>query len=391
MKKPAKMLVPALLILTIAALVFFAMRPKAMTVETGLAVSGALQETVEAEGETRAHERYTVAAPVSGRLMRIGLHDGDRVAANQEVAIINPTPLDKRERDAAAARVSAAESQLRAAGEQAAHDRAEQEQARRELARTEQLSRQGLTTLQALEQAATYEQRAARTLAAAEYRMKTATAQLREARAALISVESAQGGGSSSITLRAPKSGPVLRVLEKSERIVAAGTPLLLIGDPQKLEVVADVLSSDAVRISAGAAVTLDEWGGPQPLRGGVRLVEPYAFTKISALGIEEQRVNIIIDFCDPPGALGDGYRVMARIVTWSGDKAVKIPINALFRQGDNWCVFIVKNGRAVRQTVTVGHRNQTEAEIVSGVSEGETVVSHPSSQLDDGMRVRVR
>lgn len=391
MKKPAKMLVPALLILAIAVLVFFALRPKPTAVETGQAISGPLQETVEAEGETRAHERYTVAAPVSGRLMRIELHDGDRVTANQAVAFISPTPLDKRERDAAAARVSAAESQLRAAGEQSAHDRAEREQARRELARTEHLTRQGLTTLQALEQAATYEQRAARTLKAAEYRMKTATAQLREARAALISSESAKGGGSSSITLRAPHSGPVLRVMEKSERIVAAGTPLLLIGDPQKLEVVADVLSSDAVRISAGAAVTLDEWGGSQPLRGVVRLVEPYAFTKISALGIEEQRVNIVIDFVDPPGALGDGYRVVARIVTWAGDKVVKIPINALFRQGENWCVFVVKNDRAARRTVTIGHRNQTEAEILSGLSGGETVVSHPSSQLDDGMRVRVR
>ncbi|MDD2272211.1 MAG: efflux RND transporter periplasmic adaptor subunit [Desulfuromonadaceae bacterium] len=385
MKKPGKTVAPALLILAIAALVFFAMRPKPVHIETGQAMSGPLQETVEAEGETRAHERYTVAAPVSGRLMRIELHDGDRVTANQAVAVMTPTPLDKRERDAAAARVSAAASQLRAAGEQAARDRADLEQARRELARTRQLARQGLSTTQALEQAVTTEQRAARTLAAAEYLTQTATAQLREARAALPDGR----GNIRSITLRAPRSGPVLRVLEKSERIVTAGTPLLLIGDPQKLEVVADVLSSDAVKISAGAPVTLDEWGGPQPLRGVVRLVEPYAFTKISALGIEEQRVNIIIDFCDPPGTLGDGYRVMARIITWSGDTTVKIPINALFRQGENWCVFVVKNDRVARRTVTVGHRNQTEAEILNGLSQGETVVSHPSSQLDDGMRVR--
>jgi len=389
MKKPAKRLVQALLVVAMAALVGLAVRPRPLVVETGRVVTGPLQETVEAEGETRAHDRYTVAAPVGGRLMRIELHDGDRVTAGQTVAVMRPTPLDDRERDAAAARVSAAEAFLRAAEEQVAHDRAERQQARRELDRTEQMTRQGIATTQALELAQTAEQLAVNTLRAAEYRARAATAQLREARAALLAAEPGPAGGGRMISLRVPRSGPVLRVLEKSERVVAAGTPLLMIGDPRKLEVVVDVLSVDAVRTRPAAEVLLDEWGGPQPLRGRVRVVEPYAFTKISALGIEEQRVNIIVDFVDPPGPLGDGYRVLAKIITWSGAEVLKIPISALFRQGESWCTFVVEQGRAVRRSVTVGHRNQLEAEILSGLKKGETVVLHPSNQLDNGMRVR--
>jgi HlyD family secretion protein len=389
MKKPSKRFVQALLILVAAALVFLAIRPRALTVETGKVITGPLRETVEAEGETRAHERYTVAAPVSGRLMRIEMHDGDRVAAGQAVAVMRPTPLDDREREAAAARVSSAEALLRAAGEQVAHDRAGREQTRRELNRSEQMVRQGLATVQALDMARTAEQLAVNTLAAAEYRARATTAQLREARAALLAAEPGQSGGGRIISVRVPQSGPVLRVLEKSERVVAAGTPLLLIGDPRKLEVVVDVLSSDAVKVRSGADVVLDEWGGTPPLKGKVRVVEPYAFTKVSALGIEEQRVNIIVDFIDPPAALGDGYRVLARIVTWSKEEVLKIPISALFRQGENWCVFVVEQGKARRRTVTVGHRNQTEAEILGGLTKGETVVLHPSNQLDDGMRVK--
>lgn len=391
MKKSSKRLVQALLVLVTAAMVILVIRPRPFPVETGRIVTGPLRETVEAEGETRAHDRYTVAAPVAGRLMRIILHDGDRVTAGQVVAVMRPTPLDDRERDAAAARVSAAEALLRAAEEQVAHDRAELEQSRREQARTEQMAEQGITTTQALEMARTAEKLAVNTLRGAEFRARAAAAQLREARAALLAGEPGQSGGGRIINLRVPRSGPVLRVLEKSERVVAAGTPLLLIGDPRKLEVVVDVLSSDAVRVPPDAGVLLDEWGGAQPLRGRVRIVEPYAFTKVSALGIEEQRVNIIVDFIDPPDLLGDGYRVVAKIVTWSKEGVVKIPISALFRQGERWCAFVVEGGKARRRIVTVGHRNQEEAEILDGLGTGETVVLHPSNLLDDGMRVRAQ
>ncbi|MFA7404674.1 MAG: efflux RND transporter periplasmic adaptor subunit [Pelobacteraceae bacterium] len=388
MKKPSKRLVQLLAVTALAALILFALRPRPLAVETGRVAIGPLRESVEAEGETRAHDRYTVAAPITGRLLRIELHDGDRVTAGQAVAFMRPAPLDDRERDAATARVGTAEALQQAAGEQVIHDRAGLEQARREKIRTVQMAGEGIATPQALELARTAEQLAANTLAAAEHRARAATAQLREARAALLASEPGQVGGGQIISLRVPRTGPVLRVLEKSERVVAAGTPLLLIGDPRKLEVVVDVLSSDAVRIRPGAEVALDEWGGAEPLKGTVRLVEPYAFTKISALGIEEQRVNVIVDFVERPVQLGDGYRVLAKIVTWSKEEVTKIPISALFRQGESWSVFVVEQGRSKQRAVTIGHRNQSEVEIVSGIAKGETVVLHPSNQLNDGMRV---
>lgn len=388
MKRPSKRLVQLLTVMAIAALIISALRPRPLAVDTGRVVSGSLRESVEAEGEARAHDRYTVAAPVTGRLLRIELHDGDRVTAGQAVAFMRPAPLDDRERDAASARVATAEALLQAAEEQVTHDRSGLEQARRELTRTVQMADQGIATPQALELARTAVQLAVNTVAASEHRVRAATAQLRETRAALLASEPGQAGGGQIISLRVPRSGPVLRVLEKSERVVAAGTPLLLIGDPGKLEVVVDVLSSDAVRVSPGAEVSLDEWGGAEPLKGTVRLVEPYAFTKVSALGIEEQRVNVIVDFIARPALLGDGYRVLAKIVTWSKEEVLKIPISALFRQGENWSVFVVVKGKATRRTVTAGHRNQSEVEIVGGLAKGERVVLHPSNQLNDGMRV---
>lgn len=390
MRKPSKRIIPIFLLLTAAALVILALRPRPLLVEAGQATAGPLQETVESEGEAREHDRYTVAAPVTGRLLRIGLHDGERVEAGQVVAIMQPAPLGARERDAAGARVGAAKALLLAAEEQVAHDRAELEQLRRELNRTLQMAGQGIATTQTVEQARTSEQRAVNTLAAAEFRARAATAQLHEARAALGAANPDQSGDERVITLRAPLAGPVLRVLEKSERVVAAGTPLLLIGDPRHLEVVVDLLSSDAVKVRPGAEVMLDEWGGARPLRGRVRIVEPYAFTKVSALGIEEQRVNVIVDFIDPPGLLGDGYRIVARIVIWAKGDVLKIPISALFRQGERWCVFVVGQGRGRVRTVEIGHRNRSEAEITKGLTTGEMVVLHPSSRLEDGVRVRV-
>lgn len=390
MKTPRKQSVLLLLVPALALLVFMAMRQRPLLVETGQVSSGPLQETVEAEGKSRVHDSFTVAAPVTGRLMRIELHDGDNVKSGQAVAFMHAVPLDDRERGAAAARVSAAESFLLAAEEQVAHDRAECEQSRRELKRTEQMNLQGIATIQALELSRTAEQLAARTLAASEYRARAAAAQLKEARAALLAAEPEKITGGRVIAIRVPRSGPVLRVLEKSERVVTAGTPLLLIGDPGKLEIVVDLLSSDAVKIGPGAKVVIDEWGGAHSLNGVVRIVEPYAFTKVSALGIEEQRVNVVADFVEQPEQLGDGYRVLARIVTWSKNDVLKIPIGALFRHGEKWCVFVVEHGKAVRRTVTTGHRNQMEAEIISGLTRGESVVLHPSNQLDEGMRVRI-
>jgi HlyD family secretion protein len=181
----------------------------------------------------------------------------------------------------------------------------------------------------------------------------------------------------------------VLRVIEKSERVVPMGTPILILGEPGQIEVVADVLSTDAVKIRPGATVLLDGWGGDHPLRARVRLVEPYGFTKVSALGVEEQRVNVISDFVDSPGPLGDGYRVEAHIVIWTSQNVLKVPLSAVFRRGQGWSTFVIAAGRARTRNIEIGHRNESEVEILSGVAEGEQVILHPSNQLAEGTRVR--
>jgi multidrug efflux pump subunit AcrA (membrane-fusion protein) len=188
-----------------------------------------------------------------------------------------------------------------------------------------------------------------------------------------------------SAVVLSPVSGRVLRVLEENERVVTAGTPLLELSNTTKLEVVVDVLSADAVKIRPGGGVLIEGWGGEQPLRARVKLVEPSGFMKVSALGIEEQRVNVIVDFVDPPGILGDGYRVEARFVIWEGEGVLKIPASALFRHGDGWSLFVAEDGRARRRTVEVGHRGDFEVEIRSGVSEGESVILHPSNEIEEG------
>jgi HlyD family secretion protein len=181
----------------------------------------------------------------------------------------------------------------------------------------------------------------------------------------------------------------VLRVLEESERVIQAGTPVLILGEPDKLEVVTDVLSTDAVKIPPGAQVLIEGWGGDHSLRGRVRRVEPAGFTKVSALGIEEQRVNVIADFVDPPAPLGDGYRVETRIVIWSTESALKAPLSAVFRQPQGWSAFVIEDGRARRRKVEIGHRTDIAVEILAGLSEGEQVILHPSNEVRDGVRVR--
>jgi HlyD family secretion protein len=182
----------------------------------------------------------------------------------------------------------------------------------------------------------------------------------------------------------------VLRIPDKSERVVASGAPLVVVGDPSQLEVVIDLLSTEAVKVKPGMPVLLEAWGGEHPLQARVRVVEPLAFTKVSALGVEEQRVNVIADFVDPPGPLGDAYRVEARVVLWIGDDVLKVPVSAVFRRGDNWCVFVVEGRRARRRDVELGHRGQLEVEILAGVKAGERVVRHPSNEVEDGRRVRI-
>jgi HlyD family secretion protein len=386
-------------------------RPRPIAVDVTEVRRGPLVVTVDEEGETRVRERYVVAAPTSGRLLRIVLDEGDPVAAGQAVASIEPAPLGPRDLAAAQARLEAAQATERAASARMARAEAALAQARRDAARAERLHRAGTISDDAREKARLAETSALREHEEARYAADAALHEIEAARAVLIaagagtaasgsSAEAAPSGddggppctgGVPCVEARAPVGGQVLRVLEESERIVVAGTPLLEVGDPAALEVVSDLLSRDAVRVTPGARVLVEDWGGPGALEARVRRVEPSGFTKISALGVEEQRVNVISDLVAPEPRLGDGYRVEVRIVVWEGADAVQVPASALFRLGDEWAVFVVEGGRARRRIVAVGELGSFEAEIREGLAEGEVVVLHPSDRLRDGARVARR
>jgi HlyD family secretion protein len=375
----------------LAGLSFVALRPRPVVVETGAVRFGPLQVTEEDQAETRSHDRFVVAAPVAGRLLRVLLRDGDAVSKGQAVATLAPVPLSTRERDEATARADAAAASERAARAQLEHAVADLAQAHREDARLRALVAQGLASTQALDQAQTAVVTLGMEVKATRNRATSAAAELRGARSALAAVSEARSSDGALLTIHSPAAGKVLRVLEPSERVIPSGTPILVIGDLAHLEVVMEMLSSQAVRVSPGMPALLLGWGGDHPLRARVRLVEPYAFTKVSALGVEEKRTNVILDFVDPPGSLGDGYRVIARIVIWSSPRVLQVPMSAVFRCGSDWCVFAAERGRARIRHVRLGHRNEEAAEVLSGLADGETVVRHPPNELADGSRISVQ
>lgn len=264
-------------------------------------------------------------------------------------------------------------------------------QARRDRERIEQLARQGIVSQREAEQAIVGERTQANALEEARLRERSAAADAEAARAARLALAEHQDGPEGSVRVRAPVAGRVLRIPERSERVVQAGTPLLVLGDPSRLEVVLDVLSTEAVKVEPGMEVLLEGWGEERTLRAQVRVVEPFAFTKVSALGVEEQRVNVVADFVDPPGRLADAYRVDARIVVWRNDDVLTVPASAVFRRGEGTSVFVDEGGRARLRRVTIGHRSPTAVEILDGLRTGETVIRHPSNDVDDGVRVRSR
>jgi HlyD family secretion protein len=315
---------------------------------------------------------------------------GEAVAT---VAPVSPSPLDARSRAEAEAGVATARAALGGARAQRERAQAALALAQSELTRHRELAEQQVVSRQLLEAKETEASASAEGARAAEFAVARAEHELEMAQACLLQA----GGGASpgrAIELRSPIDGVVLKRLRESEGVVAAGTPLLEVGDPQRLEIVSDLLSTDAVKVPPGAPVLLEQWGGEKPLRARVRRVEPSGFMKISALGVEEQRVNVVMDFEDPLeawAALGDGYRVEVRIVIWQGQDVVKIPVSSLFRRGDDWTVFAVDGGRARLRGLEVGRRNGVEAEVRSGLREGETVVLHPSDTLKDGDRVMRR
>ena len=244
-----------------------------------------------------------------------------------------------------------------------------------------------MVTQQELELARDAEKLRSEELEAVKLKAQAAAFEVKAIRAGLLALQD-EKGEPQIISVRSPVAGRVLKVMEKNEQVVAPGTPLLVLGNPSQLEVVIDLLTTEAVKVKPGHTVLLENWGGDQPLKASVRLVEPWGFTKVSALGVEEKRVNVIADFVDPPTSLGDGFRVEARIIVWKGEEVLKIPASALFRVGQGWAIFVNQEGRAKRREVGVGRQGAFEVEIKKGLKEGEEVIIHPSNQIKDGLRI---
>jgi len=372
--------------------------PRAVPVDVAAVKRAPLTVTVEEEGKTRVRERYLVSAPVAGYAGRIDLKAGDAVAAGQVLAVIEPArsvALDPRTRVQARAQVSAAQAALAVAQENARAAAAAAQLAQQERIRAESLRQSNFVSAQALDTARTAETRARAAEQAAQYAARVARFDLETARAAAASTAHLQAGGAAdALQVRAPVAARVLRVQHESEGPVAAGQPLLEIGNPASLEAEVEVLSTDAVKIVSGSRVILDRWGGDPSIEGRVRVVEPGGYTKISALGVEEQRVRVIVDFTSPREAwarLGDGYRVEARFVLWEGRDVLQLPTSALFRLGSGWAAFRLE-GRHARQTpVEIGQRAGLATQVLSGLKADDRVVAHPDETIRDGVRVKPR
>ena len=385
--------------LVAAGLIIYAFLPRPIPVDLARVERGALEVTVRDEGRTRVRDVYTVSAPVSGRLLRVEVEAGDAVQAGDVIANLLPSDpafLDARSQSEARAAARSAEAALGFARAELESAQAQLDYALSEDARVEQLFEREIASRGALDRAR-LELRTARAAVAtarANVRMREAEREAAEARLMEPGDEAGDAAPTEGVvSVRAPIDGQVLRVIQESETVLNAGAAILELGDPSDLEVVVELLSSDAVRAGAGDGAIVDAWGG-EPLRARVRRVEPFGFLKISALGVEEQRVNAILDLLDPPGdlaRLGHGYRVEAEIMVERAEDVVAAPTASLFRTDDGWAVFAVENDRARARAVEIGRSNETRAEIISGLAAGETVVLYPAERIEDGVAVRAR
>lgn len=366
---------------------WFLFAPSPVEVELARVTQGPLQVSIDNQGQIRAHDKYIVTAPVAARLERIAMRDGDMVKKGQLLAILHQLPLDARQQQEALARLDAARALQQEAGVRVQKAQTDMQLARKERLRIDALVRGGFVSSQAMDRAIAAEKTSGDEWRAAQSRQQAAAADVRNASSALIAFQDS-GHSGAQIRLTSPVDGYALKVHETSARTVSAGAALITIGDTEKYEIVIDVLSTDAVNAHPGDIVLIDGWGGAATLRAKVRLVEPQAFTKISALGVEEQRVNVIADPTDALGPLGDGYRIEARIIIWSAPDVVKVPGSSLFRVGDAWHVFVVRNGRARERAVKTGQRNQDETQILSGLERDETIIRYPGNQISEGTRV---
>lgn len=387
------------LLALIAALItwglYIGFRRQPVEVEVGTARHAPLQVTVQQEGRTRVVDRYAVTAPVSGYARRIQLEVGDTVERGAMLVELEPARaeiLDARRRAEAQARIAAAASNVSVAEQRVSAAASNADMAQKDLQRMRALRQSGHVSAAAEDRAITTVQSSAAELRSARFSASTARYELEAARTAL--EYAAIGGTGASIAVRSPENGQVLKVSHKSEGTVAAGQPLIEIGNPRALEVEVDLLSADAVRIHPGTRVMFERWGGDGALEGVVKVVEPGAFTKISALGVEEQRVWVIVAFTTPSAMwqrLGDGYRVEASFIIWEEANVLQIPASALFREGEGWAAYIVDRDKAVKRRVEIGRRNGLAAQVISGISAGERVIVHPDDQVRENVKIAAR
>ena len=375
----------------------FAFRPRTVIVDMVTVDRGELVISVDDEGETRVHDVYVLSAPVAGHMRRIELHAGDPVAALEtvvaEIQPIDPAFLDPRSEAQARADIRAAQSAKELAEAEVEQARAALEFAQREHSRAIRLISDGTISQRDLDAAERNKRMTTAALATAIAALDVRSYELERARAALVSPSQTAAGGEDCdcVAIRSPVNGRVLRVLHQSEGVVAAGSPLMEIGNPRDLEIVVDLLSPDAVRVEPGQRVIIERWGGDEPLAGRIRLVEPFGYTKISALGIEEQRVNVVIDLTSDESEwqkLAHGYQVDVRIVLWESDDTLTLPLLALFRDGSDWSVFVESDGRAELRKVKIGRRNSLDAEVLDGLEAGERVVLYPGDRVSAGARI---
>ncbi len=384
-----------IIVILVIGLLVWGFWPQPVLIEAIAVKHAPLTITIEEEGRTRVIDRYVISAPVNGVACRVQMNVGDKVEQDQVLLGITPLEsqvLDPRSRAQAKAQVAAAQSALRAAKEQA-HAAAEAEQLDIiELKRLRPLVDKGVISRDVFDKAVTEANTSAATKRSADFIVEVANYELQAAQTTLqYSAATAKDTPAERVPIRSPITGKILKIDHKCEGPVSTGDPLLEVGDPSALEIEVDVLSADAVKIKTGMKVLFDRWGGEKPLEGIVRTIEPVAFTKVSALGVEEQRVLIISDFISPAEQwqrLGDGYRVEARFILWHEDKVLQVPASSLFRFNEGWAVFVVEGNRASRRVVKVGQRNGLIAQILDGVQKGEFVINHPSDEVDDGISV---
>jgi HlyD family secretion protein len=401
-KKFFRRILIGVVVIGLAGFLYYSFQPSSVPVDQGAVSRGPMIVTVDEEARTRVREVYAVSAPVTGRLLRIEAEAGDPVAADETIIATilpsDPSILDVRSRSQAEADVRAAQAALTLAQAEVERAKAQLDYVRGELARARELSRRGNVSEAALDKAKLDVRSAEAAYRTAQATVKVREAQLENARALLTDPRDGSSSPASRVgvmVVRAPVSGRVLQLMQESETVVLAGTPLVEIGDPQNdLEVEVELLSTEAVQVKPGQRVIIHDWGGAPNLRGEVERVEPFGFTKISALGVEEQRVRVIIQFHDAPDqreSLGHGFRVETQIVTWEEADVLRVPASALFRQGESWAVFRVRNGVVRLVLIEVGRNNAEMAEVKSGLDAGDSVVLYPSDRISDGISVTAR